>query len=151
MQPFDFDVKGINVAVSGSHGLDKSINYTANLDVPGKYLGGEVSNLLAKLNPSDAENVSVSIPVGINGTLTSPSVSVNTKAAVSELTQRLIEKQKQELKDKGKDILGDLISGGNKDKDTTKTDAETEKNTGKVVKDILGGIFGGKKKDTTNQ
>ncbi|RFN59648.1 AsmA family protein [Marixanthomonas ophiurae] len=149
VQPFDFDVKGINVAVSGSHGLDKSINYNAQLDVPGKYLGGDVSKLLAKLDPANADNVSVSIPVGITGTLTNPSVSVNTKTAINELTQRLIEKQKQELKDKGKDILGDLISGGNKDKDTTNT--ETEKNTGKVVKDILGGIFGGKKKDTTNQ
>lgn len=151
VQPFNFDVKGIDVAVSGSHGLDKSINYSAQLDVPGKYLGGDVSKLLAKLDPENADNVSVSIPVGITGTLTSPSISVNTKTAINELTQRLVEKQKQELKDKGKDILGDLISGGNKDKDTTKTDSETEKNTGKVVKDILGGIFGGKKKDTTNQ
>ena len=150
MQPFDFDVKGIKVAVSGSHGLDKSINYNAKLDVPGKYLGGDVSKLLAKLNPADAENVSVSIPVGINGTLTSPSVSVNTKAAVNELTQRLIEKQKQELKDKGTDILGDLL-GGNKKKDSTQTQTQTQQNTGEVVKDILGGLFGGKKKDTTNQ
>ncbi|PVW17227.1 AsmA family protein [Marixanthomonas spongiae] len=150
VQPFNFDVKGINVAVSGSHGLDKSINYNAKLDVPGRYLGGDVSKLLAKLDPSNAENVSVTIPVGITGSLANPSVSVHTKEAVNELTQRLIEKQKEELKNKGTDILNDIISGG-KDKDTTKTNTETEKNTGEVVKDILGGIFGGKKKDTTKQ
>jgi len=148
VQPFDFDVKGINVAVNGSHGLDKSINYNAKLDVPGKYLGGDVSKLLAKLDPANAENVSVSVPIAISGTLTNPAISVDTKAAVTELTQRLIEKQKQELKDKGTDILGDILGGGNK-KDSTQT--QTQQNTGKVVKGILGGIFGGKKKDTTNQ
>ena len=145
VQPFDFDVKGINVAVRGSHGLDKSISYNATLDVPGKYLGGDVSNLLAKLDPENAQNVTVNVPVNINGTLNNPSISVDTKSAVSELTQRLIEKQKQELKDKGTDILGDILGGGNK-KDST----DTQQNTTTVVKDILGGIFGGKKKDTTN-
>lgn len=145
VQPFDFDVKGINVAVRGSHGLDKSINYNATLDVPGKYLGGDVSNLLAKLDPENAQNVTVNVPVNINGTLNNPSISVDTKSAVSELTQRLIEKQKKELKDKGTDILGDILGGGNK-KDST----DTQQNTTTVVKDILGGIFGGKKKDTTN-
>lgn len=145
VQPFDFDVKGINVAVRGSHGLDKSISYNATLDVPGKYLGGDVSNLLAKLDPENAQNVTVNVPVNINGTLNNPSISVDTKSAVSELTQRLIEKQKQELKDKGTDILGDILGGGNK-KDST----NTQQNTTTVVKDILGGIFGGKKKDTTN-
>ena len=59
-------------------------------------------------------------------------------------------KQKQELKDKGTDILGDLL-GGNKKKDSTQTQTQTQQNTGEVVKDILGGLFGGKKKDTTNQ
>ena len=152
VQPFDFDVKGINVAVSGSHGLDKSINYSAKLDVPGKYLGGEVANLLAKLDPANANNVTVSVPVNIVGSINNPSVSVNTKAAVTELTQRLIEKQKQELKDKGTDILGDLLGEGNKkDSTQTQTQTQTQQNTGKVVKDILGGIFGGKKKDTTKQ
>lgn len=145
VQPFDFDVKGINVAVRGSHGLDKSISYNATLDVPGKYLGGDVSNLLAKLDPENAQNVTVNVPVNINGTLNNPSISVDTKSAVSELTQRLIEKQKKELKDKGTDILGDILGGGNK-KDST----DTQQNTTTVVKDILGGIFGGKKKDTTN-
>ena len=145
VQPFDFDVKGINVAVSGSHGLDKSINYNAKLDVPGKYLGGEVANLLAKLDPANANNVTVSVPVYILGTLNNPSISVDTKAAVSELTQRLIEKQKQELKDQGTDILGEILGGGTK-KDST----NTQQNTTTIVKDILGGILGGKKKDTTN-
>src|SRR5690606_10530596 len=33
VKPFHFDVKGINVAVGGRHGLDKSIDYNVTLDV----------------------------------------------------------------------------------------------------------------------
>ena len=152
VQPFDFDVKGIGVTVAGSHGLDKTINYNVNLDVPATYLGGEVSNLLAKLDPSEAENTKVNLPIGLNGTINNPKISVDTKAAVTTLTQKLIEKQKQDLKDKGTGILEDLIGGGNKPKDSTNTNTtgNQQSNTTEVVKDIIGGLFGNKKKDSIN-
>src|SRR5690606_34746094 len=38
VKPFDFDIKGINVAVAGTHGLDKTIDYNVTMDVPAKYL-----------------------------------------------------------------------------------------------------------------
>ncbi|MCH2491104.1 MAG: AsmA family protein [Flavobacteriales bacterium] len=153
VQPFDFDIKGITVTVDGAHGLDKSINYNLTMDVPARYLGGDVNKLLSKLDPQEASEMTVALPVGLNGTITNPQISVDTKAAVSKLTQRLIEKQKQDLKDKGTDILKDLIGGGETTTDTTNTTQETntQQNTSEVVKDILGGIFGNKKKaqDTT--
>lgn len=153
VQPFDFDLKGITVTVDGAHGLDKSINYNLTMDVPARYLGGDVNKLLSKLDPQEASEMTVALPVGLNGTITNPQISVDTKAAVSKLTQRLIEKQKQDLKDKGTDILNDLIGGGETTTDTTNTTQETntQQNTSEVVKDILGGIFGNKKKaqDTT--
>ena len=57
--PFDFEVEGIKVTAQGAHGLDKSLGYTLTMDVPARYLGGEVSSLLSKLDPSDAQNMSV--------------------------------------------------------------------------------------------
>ncbi len=152
VQPFDFDVKGIGVTVAGTHGLDKSINYNVNLNVPAKYLGSEVANLLSKLDPSEAENTKVILPIGLNGTINNPNISVDTKAAVSTLTQKLIDKQKEELKDKGTNIIKDLIGGGNKPKDSTNnSNTGTPKTDPKeVVKDIFGGLFGNKKKDSIN-
>ncbi|MFC7358011.1 AsmA-like C-terminal region-containing protein [Jejudonia soesokkakensis] len=150
--PFDFDIKGIKVTASGSHGLDKSINYNLNMDVPAKYLGGQVSGLLAKLSASDAETMKVALPIGLTGTLTSPQISVDTKAAVTTLTQKLIERQKEELTTKGTDILQDILGGGGtKPTDTTQTQTNpttNQQNTTQVVKDILGGLFGKTKKKT---
>lgn len=155
VKPFDFDIKGIKVTASGSHGLDKSIDYNLKMDVPAKYLGSDVSKLLAKLDPKDANEMTVGLPVGLTGTFTNPSISLNTETAVKTLTQKLIEKQKQDLLDKGTDILGDLISGGTpKPKDSSQTTTtgnttqQTTQQTTQVVKDILGGLLGGGKKKT---
>lgn len=153
VKPFDFDVKGIKITAGGSHGLDKSIDYNLTMDVPAKYLGSDISKLLAKLDPSEAETMTVALPIGLKGNFTNPKVSLNTNAAVSELTKQLVAKQKEELLNKGTDILGDIISGGNKPKDSTTTSTggnTTQETTTEIVKDILGGLFGkNKKKDTT--
>ncbi|PKA83306.1 AsmA-like protein [Ulvibacter sp. MAR_2010_11] len=149
IKPFDFNVKGIKVTAGGKHGLDKRIDYNLTFDVPAKYLGGDVTKLLAKLNPEDANNMTVSLPVGLTGSFTSPQIALNTEAAVKALTQKLIEKQKQDLKDKGTDILKDIITGNTPKKDsteTTNTGNTTTQQTTDVVKDILGGLFGNKKK-----
>lgn len=79
-----------------------------------------------------------------------PQININTQSAVNTLTQKLIEKQKQDLEDKGINILEGLISGENKPKDstatTTNTGKTTKNETTEIVKDIIGGIFGKKKK-----
>lgn len=152
VKPFDFDVEGVKVTMGGSHGLDKSIDYNLSMEVPAKYLGSDVTKLLAKLDPKDANEMSVTLPVGIKGTFTNPQISLNTETAVKELTQKLIEKQKEELTEKGTNILKDLItqnSGTTTATDSTKTTTETTKQeeTTKAVKDIIGGIFGNKKKE----
>ncbi|WP_310992855.1 AsmA family protein [Aequorivita marina] len=162
VKPFNFDVKGIDVAVSGTHGLDKSIDYNLNMDVPAKYLGGDVTKLLQKLDPKEVDEMYVALPIGLKGSFTNPKVSLNTQAAINALTQELLAKQKEKLKDKGSDILGDLFGGGTKkdstntttkehQQDSTKQQTTQQQNTEKI-KGVLEGIFGErkKKKDTTS-
>jgi hypothetical protein len=161
VKPFDFNVKGIKVTAGGSHGLDQNMNYNVTLDVPAKYMGSDVSGLLSKLSAQERETMTVALPIGLTGTFKSPKVNLNTQAAVKSLTQRIIEKQKDDLKDKGKDLLGNIL-GGNKPKDSTAVQQDSVKtNTPKTnedaikdaAKDILGGLFGKKKtkaKDSVN-
>jgi hypothetical protein len=151
VNPFDFNLKDVNIRARGSHGLDKSIDYNLALDVPVKYLGAEVNSFLAKLDPDEANSMMVTLPVGLKGTFTNPQVSVNTKVAINSLTQKLLAKQKEELLNQGTDILSDLISGRNKPKDSTSAGTNTSTNTTtqqatEVVTEILGGLFGKKKK-----
>ncbi len=85
VKPFHFDVKGIDVAVAGTHGLDKSIDYNLTLDVPAKYLGSEVTKLLQNFSPKEADEMSVALPIGLKGTFTNPQVSLNAEAAINKL------------------------------------------------------------------
>jgi hypothetical protein len=155
VKPFSFDVEGVNVTASGSHGLDRSMNYSLDMDVPAKYLGSDVTNLLSKLDPGDADNMRVNVPMGVSGSVTDPKISINMQSAVNTITQKLIEKQKQELTNKGTDILKDLIGGNEttgkdpkKDKAGTKTDPQNT-DPEKIVKGILGDLLkGNKKKDS---
>ncbi len=155
VKPFSFDVEGVKVTASGSHGLDKSMNYSLDMDVPAKYLGNDVTNLLSKLDPAEANNMRVNVPMGVSGSVTDPKISINMQSAVNSITQKLIEKQKQELKDKGTDILKDLIGGdktsGNDPKPVNTGNKTEPKNTDpeKIVKGILGDLLkGNKKKDS---
>ena len=158
VKPFHFKIKGIDVGVGGTHGLDQSIDYNLILDVPAKYLGSDITKLLKNLNPEEANNMSVTLPIGLKGTFTKPNVSLNMEKAVSQLTQELLAKETDKWKDKGKDILDDFLSGKTKKdstaspKDTTKTKQQDtrQENTDKI-KDIFNGIMKGrnKKKDTT--
>ncbi|GAA4971586.1 AsmA-like C-terminal region-containing protein [Algibacter aquimarinus] len=173
VKPFDLKYKDIAIEVSGSHGFDKTLNYNAVFNVPAKYLGSEVNQLIGKINDAEVNNITIPVTANISGAFTNPTVKTDLTSGVKNLTNQLIEIQKQKLlnqgKDKVKDLIGDVI-GGNKTKtdslkkeqnnsvtdvltdilkskkpqDSTATD--TTKSSTKVIKNVLGGLLGSKKK-----
>lgn len=157
VQPFDFEVEGINVNVSGNHSFDNAMNYTLNLGVPGTYFGNQIGNTLASLSNADLSNYKVDIPVSLGGNFNNPQVSVNTQSAISNLTQQLVASQKDKLRQQGeskvRDALGNLLGGGSDDRNPqnqqqTRQDT-TQNEVQNTVKNVLGGLFNKKKKDTT--
>ncbi|MEX0359430.1 MAG: AsmA-like C-terminal region-containing protein, partial [Allomuricauda sp.] len=174
VKPFSLKYKDIAINVDGSHTFDKQLNYNATLDVPAKYLGPEVNNLIAKIDDSDLENLTIPVVASIGGNYTSPSVRTDLSSGVTKLTNQLVEIQKQKLvnqgKDKAKDLIADVFKSDKKDStateskgvtetlgdllgnkkettDSTETQEDPVKNT---AKSILGGLLGKKKKDTVN-
>ncbi|UAB85853.1 AsmA family protein [Zunongwangia sp. SCSIO 43204] len=167
IQPFDFKIKDVLVQISGSHGFDMNMNYKLNLDVPAKYLGNQVGNTLSQLSGSTLQNTKVEIPVGLSGTFRSPQINLNMQQAINNLTSKIVEEQKNNLKDKGKNALNDLINkqlGKNDQNQQTATDSTAttkpqtkvdstktqEKKIEDAAKSILGGLLNRnkKKKDT---
>lgn len=160
VQPFDFNIKGIKGIASGTHGFDMNMNYKVALDIPARYLGSQVGNTLARLSAGEQENMTVALPVIISGNFSNPNVNVNVQQAVNNLTQSIIDTQKDQLRAKGRGALQDLITGGQR-QDTTagrtpsQRDSIAKKDPNEAVKetarDILGGLLGGarRKKDTT--
>jgi hypothetical protein len=160
VEPFDFNIKGIKGVASGAHGFDMDMNYNVALEIPAKYLGSQVGNTLARLSAQEQETMTVALPIDITGSFSSPSINLNMQQAVNNLTQQIVDAKKEDLQEKGRDVLQDILTGGQR-KDTTagrtptQRDSVAKKDPNETVKeaakDILGGILGGakKKKDTT--
>lgn len=147
IKPFDLKYQDIKVNIGGTHGFDQTMNYNLKFDVPAKYLGTDVNNLLAKLTPADAKKVeSVPINAMLSGNFSSPKISTDIKQATTNLVTTLVKQQKDKLISGGKDALGNILSNATKPKsDTTKTNVNTDvKNR---AKDLLNGLFNKKKKE----
>ena len=163
VKPFTINYKDIPIVVSGSHSFSNTMNYTAVLQVPAKYLGSDVNRLIGKINDNEVNKLTVPVTANIGGTFTSPNIQTDLTSGVSNLTKQLIEIEKQKLINTGKDKVTDLIGGllgGNSN--TTKTDSTTttkEDTTKQTAEDkvkegvgnILGGLLGGKKKSKNDK
>lgn len=157
VKPFEIKYQDITLNIGGSHGFDQTMNYTIKFDVPAKYLGSEVNNLLAKLTPADAakmQNIPINALVG--GNFSKPTISTDMKQATTALVNQLVAEQKQKLIQQGTNQLTNLLNQNINPKDTTKTTIPTPKEevkakTEEVVKDRikegLNNLFKTKKKD----
>lgn len=146
VKPFKVQYKDIAINVTGGHTFDSQLQYAATLAVPAKYLGKQVNDLLAKIDDSSLENLTLPVTANIGGNYTSPNVTTDLTSGITKLTNQLVEIQKQKLVGQGKDKAKDLIGGLFK-KDSTATDTTATKKPS--VKGVLGGLLGGAKKDTT--
>ncbi|HSI71232.1 MAG TPA: AsmA-like C-terminal region-containing protein [Gillisia sp.] len=163
VQPFDFDIKGIKVNVSGGHGFDMNMNYNLTLDVPARLLGSQIGSALGRLSGDDLRDMNVELPIGLRGQFQNPQININMEQAVSNLTQRIVAKQKDNLEQKGLDAIRGVLEGRRPTqgtpadttaRDTIQTPPVTRTNEAQVkdaARTILGGLLGGKKKaqDTT--
>ena len=161
VRPFDIKYKDIKATVGGTHGFDQSMNYNLKFDVPAKYLGSEANALIARLTPAEATKVeSIPITALIVGNFTNPKITTDINSAVTTLTTKLVNQQKDRLVKQGTSALTDLINKNKKPGDTTKTvipktkeevKAKVNEEVKKKASDVLNGFFNKKKKpvDTT--
>ncbi len=148
VKPFTINYQDIAMDIAGSHSFDKKLIYSAVINVPAKYLGKDITNLIAKIEDTSLDNLTIPVTANITGDFTSPTITTDLTSGVKSLTTKLIEIEKQKLINKGTakatDLIGGLLSGNQKTKDSL-----TEANNKNAVKDILGGLLGSAKKDST--
>lgn len=149
VKPFTFNYKDIAINVGGSHTFDKKLDYKATMDVPAKYLGGEVNKLMSQIGEDDLENLTIPVIANIGGDYTSPNVTTDLTSGVKSLTGKLVEIQKQKAinkgKDKVKDLIGDALGGS-----TSEDGSADGSNKKKDAKEILGGLLGNQEKDSVS-
>lgn len=147
VKPFDIKYQDIKATIGGSHGFDQLMNYNVKLDVPSKYLGTEINNLIGKLTPTDAKKFET-IPVNafLTGNFKNPNITTDVKQATTTLVTNLVKQQKDKLIQQGTSALGNIIQNNTKPKDTSKT-ATPKPDVKTQAKDLLNGLFNKKKKE----
>jgi hypothetical protein len=114
VQPFTVGIGQTSMTVSGSNGIDQSLDYTLGLEVPRSLLGAEanqaISGLVAKaagagLDLQAAQQISLGIKLG--GTVTDPSVDVGSAAtsaaqSAGQAVQEAAEQRVAEVVDSAK-------------------------------------------------
>lgn len=80
-QPFDLKLGGADIRLSGTTGLDQSIDYTARVALPASMTGGLLE----------------SIDVGIGGTFSAPKITLGMKQAAEQAVKQVIDEQLQRL------------------------------------------------------
>ena len=147
VKPFDIKYQDIKATIGGSHGFDQLMNYNVKLDVPSKYLGTEINNLIGKLTPTDAKKFET-IPINaiLTGNFKNPNITTDVKQATTTLVTNLVKQQKDKLVQQGTSALGNIIQNNTKPKDTSKT-ATPKPDVKTQAKDLLNGLFNKKKKE----
>ncbi len=80
-EPFDLRIGGATVNLSGTTGLDRTIDYKARVSLPEGAAGGVLTTL----------------SVGIGGTFTDPKITLGVKEAAEEALKNLVDEQVRKL------------------------------------------------------
>lgn len=85
--PFDIKMGNINMNLSGTTGLDQTINYTAKIALPESATGGYISNVTAT----------------IGGTFSKPEIKLDTKEMINNAVKTAVDSQLSKLTGKDKE------------------------------------------------
>jgi cell division septum initiation protein DivIVA len=131
VEPFKINAGNISGTVSGSNGLDQSLDYVMNLKLPASGIGA--ANLLNKIGAAQGGTVDLGINIG--GTVTNPKISTSlgdlAKNAIDNLKNQATEKVKEvtkEAKQKVNDQSAKLIEEASKKGDELIAAAEQQAN-----------------------
>ena len=150
VKPFVVAYKDMDIVIDGKHTFDRKMNYKASLEVPVKYLGKDINALIARIDDASLADVTIPVTATIGGVYNSPQVSTDFTSGVKNLTNQLIEIEKQKLinrgKDKAKDLIGGVLSGNTAHKDSLAKEDPTKDSAQEVLETIIGS---NKKTDST--
>jgi hypothetical protein len=147
VDPFETKMKKTAFIIGGDQGIDKTMNYTININVPRTELGSganqAINNLYASaaskgIKLSQSENMNLGVNVG--GTFSDPKISMNLKdnvtqtakeikEAVKETVKKEIETKKEEVKAKVNEQAQKILEEAEKQAEKIRAEAKKAANS----------------------
>lgn len=153
IKPFNVKVQDVNMEIGGKHGLDQSIDYVINMQVPREKLGSKanslVNNLVTQANskgiPVKVSDV-ISFKVNMGGTITNPSVKTDLAGSGSSLADDMKDQAKELVEAKKQAAKDSLQAVKNQVKEEVKQELKNQ-----IAKQLLGQKDSTATKDSTKR
>lgn len=164
VEPFDITLGGRKAAVSGSTGVDGSLDYAMSMDVPSGQVGQALNSTFSSMTGIDnVVNQDITLNLGISGTYDNPNVKLlsaqpkgsgsgGLKADLKNKVSDEVDKQKAEVKEQLEEKKDELKKEAEEKTEEVKEEVKEEVDKAKddvkdKAEDAIKGIFGKKKKD----
>ncbi len=131
-EPFTTKINQINTTISGSTGLDQTIDYKWAMEIPKAMFGNQANNamsgLLAQLNQKAGTNVQlpekINVDVLFGGTVTKPTVKTSIKDFAQNIKEDIKEQVTQAIVDKAAEEAQKILEEAQKQADKIKAEAK---------------------------
>ena len=111
LDPFETQYEQATLLVAGDQGIDQTMNYNMNINMPRSQLGSGANQVLDNLSQKAASqgltiepSETVNIQALVGGTFTDPTVTLNLKESVTnvmeDIKEQAVEKVKEEVQEK---------------------------------------------------
>lgn len=140
-KPFDVKVNQITTNVSGSTGLDQTIDYKWKMDIPRSMFGSQansaLNSLMAQANAAAGTNVNlgekIKVTINFGGTVTKPTVKTGLKEDGKAATQQVKEQVVAAVADKANEEAQKILDDAKAQ--VEKIRAETQATVDKIKAD----------------
>lgn len=131
-EPFTTKVNQINTTISGSTGLDQTIDYKWTMEIPKTMFGNQANNamssLLAQINQKAGTNVQlpekINVDILFGGTITKPTIKTSIRDFAQNIQQDIKDQIKQTLVDKAAEEAQRILEEAQKQVDKIRSEAK---------------------------
>jgi hypothetical protein len=133
VKPFEVKFGDYVTTVSGSSGLDQTLDYSLKMMVPAGQMGAQLQGFLNQTTGSTNPTDKIPVTISIGGTFKDPKsklMGAEQKAQVKEAVKQVVEQKSQEAIQqviqggKPEDVVNNLLKGNTTKPDSTKTSVQ---------------------------
>lgn len=114
LEPFTTQYEQAQLGVFGDQGIDQTMNYTMNINMPRSQLGSGANQVLDNLSQKAASqglniqpSETVNIEALVGGTFSDPTVTLNLKESATNMVEDVKEQVKEKVKEEVKEQIDD--------------------------------------------
>ena len=111
VKPFDVKFGSYVTTVSGSSGVDGSIDYSLKMMVPAGQLGAQFNSLVNQYAGTNNSTSEIPLTIGVGGTYTNPKTTLLAQEQKQQAKEAVKEAVTQKVEEKGKEVIQQAIEG----------------------------------------